>query len=73
MSFINNTANFNQGILGIFFSFEINDNSVVRLLLGNKNNSQKSVITDNINTDKYSYNNDDDKHSKINIVVILKI
>ena len=73
MSFINNTANFNQGILGIFFPFEINDNSVVRLLLGNKNNSQKCVFTDNNNTDKDSYNNDDDKHCKINIVVILKI
>ena len=65
MSFINNTANFNQGILGIFFLFGINYNSVVRLLLGNKNNSQKSVFTDNINTDKNSYNNDDDKDASI--------
>ena len=73
MSFINNTANFNQGILGIFFPFGTNDNSVIRLLLGNKNNSQKSVFTYNINTDKDSYNNDDDKYCKINIVMILKI
>ena len=73
MSFINNTANFNQGILGIFFPFGTNDNSVIRLLLGNKTTAKKSVFTNNINTNKDSYNNDDDKHCKINIVVILKI
>ena len=41
MSFINNTANFNQGILGIFFPFGTNDNSVIRLLLGNKTSAKK--------------------------------
>ena len=44
MSFINNTANFNQGILGIFFPFGINDNSVVRLLLGNKTKAKKVYL-----------------------------
>ena len=44
MSFINNTANFNQGILGIFFPFGTNDNSVVRLLLGNKTTAKKVYL-----------------------------
>lgn len=44
MSFINNTANFNQGILGIFFPFGTNDNSVIRLLLGNKTTAKKVYL-----------------------------
>ena len=44
MSFINNTANFNQGILGIFFPFGTNDNSAIRLLLGNKTTAKKVYL-----------------------------